>query len=157
MRVPPLGVTPDCRTCELIDRRDRGEAPLWDQILRTPAWDLVHAFGTAVPGWLVLVVRRHITSVADLTDDEAAELGPLIRSASRALSDVVGCPKTYVVQFAESAEHPHVHVHIIPRPDNLAPEHRGPGVFSLLGVAEDDAVPKPEMDRIAEQVRTLLA
>jgi diadenosine tetraphosphate (Ap4A) HIT family hydrolase len=150
-------MTVDCRTCELIERRDRGDAPSWDQIVRTPSWDLVHAFGTAMPGWLVLVVRRHITSVAELTDDEAATLGPLIRSASRALSDVVGCAKTYVVQFAESAEHPHVHVHVIPRPDDLSPELRGPGVFRLLGVAEDDAVPEVEMDRIAERVRTLLA
>jgi len=31
---------PDCKTCELVERRDAGNAPLWDNILRTPRWDL---------------------------------------------------------------------------------------------------------------------
>ena len=66
-----------CVTCDLIARRDRGEAPLWDSIRRTPGWDVVHAFGTTVEGWVVLVARRHITAVADMSDEEAETLGPL--------------------------------------------------------------------------------
>ncbi len=42
-----------CMTCELVARRDRGEAPLWDNIYRTAHWDLVHSYNTALPGWLV--------------------------------------------------------------------------------------------------------
>ncbi len=57
-----------CRTCELIGRRDSGEAPPWDRIVRTLGWDVAHAYGTSVEGWMVLVVRRHITAVAELTD-----------------------------------------------------------------------------------------
>ena len=75
----------ECRTCELVKRRDDGEAPPWDRIRRTPNWDVVHAFGTSVEGWIVLVVRRHITAVADMTADEAAELGPLVKEVSRAV------------------------------------------------------------------------
>ncbi len=105
-----------CTTCELVRRRDAGEAPSWDRIHRTSQWDVVHAFGTAVEGWLVLVVRRHTTAIAELTDKEAAELGPLITGVSRALQDVLDCDKTYVVQFAEHPHHFHVHVHVIPRP-----------------------------------------
>ena len=30
---------------------------------------------TALPGWLVLMPRRHVTAIADLTDDEARALG----------------------------------------------------------------------------------
>ncbi len=55
----------NCVTCELIKRRDRDESPLWDSIYRTPSWDIVHAFGTTIEGWIVLVARRHITSVAE--------------------------------------------------------------------------------------------
>ena len=138
----------DCTTCELVARRDAGEAPPWDRIRRTPNWDVVHAYGTSLEGRMVLVVRRHITTVADLTDDEAAELGPLIRGVSRALQAVTGCPKTYVVQFAEAADHPHVHVHVIPRAAELPLEHRGPGVFAHLG-ATDGAVPEARMNQIA--------
>lgn len=135
-------------TCELIQRRDRGEAPLWDRIRRSPGWDVVHAFDTSVEGWLVLVARRHVTAISELTDDEAAEIGPLLKEVSRALQAVTGCPKTYVVQFAEHPDHPHVHIHVIPRAAELAIEHRGPGVFALLGVA--DSVTEDRMDALAQ-------
>jgi diadenosine tetraphosphate (Ap4A) HIT family hydrolase len=146
----------DCRTCTLVARRDRGEAPSWDQILRTDHWDLVHAYDTSLPGWLVLVARRHITSLAEMTDGEASELGQLVQRTSRALAEAIGCAKTYAVQFAEHPDHPHVHVHVISRPADLAEPHRGPGVFALLGVPESEQVSEPEMDRIAEAVRTLM-
>src|SRR3954462_10859640 len=99
----------ECMTCELIGRRDAGVAPAWDAVLRSPGWDVAHAFGSAIEGWTELIVRRHITSVAPLDDHEAAELGPLIRDVSKAVQAVVGCDKTYVVQFAEHPDHPHVH------------------------------------------------
>ena len=44
--------------CELLAARDRGEAPDWDCIARTPQWDVVHSNNTSLPGWLVLVLRR---------------------------------------------------------------------------------------------------
>jgi diadenosine tetraphosphate (Ap4A) HIT family hydrolase len=147
---------PDCLTCQLVERRDAGEAPPWDAIARTAHWDVVHAFGTAVEGWLVLVVRRHLTAVADLSDAEAAELGPLIRDVSKAVQLAVDCDKTYVVQFAEHRQHPHVHVHVIPRARDLPDEHQGPRVFGLLGLPEEDAVPAARMDAIAALVSTAL-
>ena len=145
-----------CLTCAFLERRDAGEAAAWDCILRTPTWDVVHAFGTAVEGWLVLVVRRHITALSELTDDEAAELGPLIRRVSQALEHVTGCEKTYVVQFAEKAEHRHVHVHVIPRAGDLPDELQGPRVFDLLGVDGDRAVTEERMTAVAERVAAQL-
>ena len=143
----------DCRTCELVARRDSGQAPPWDRIVRTPGWDVAHAYGTAVEGWTVLALRRHVTAVADLTEDEASELGPLVTSVSRALHEAVGCEKTYVAQFAEHPQHPHVHVHVIPRDAGLPPEHRGPGVFTLAGVDDGRCVPEARMNEIAADVR----
>ena len=142
-----------CVTCELVERRDRGEAPLWDSVRRTPRWDVVHAFGTEVAGWMVLVVRRHITSVADLTEEEARELGELVKHVSRAVQDVIGCDKTYVVQFAEHPDHPHVHVHVIPRARDLAEQHQGPRIFELAGADGDRAVSEERMNEVAEAVR----
>lgn len=147
---------PACRTCELVARRDAGDAPVWDSVLRTPGWDVAHASGTAVEGWLVLVVRRHIAAVANLTDAEAAELGPLIKRVSQALHDVTGCEKTYVVQFAESADHRHVHIHVIPRRPDLPDDQRGPRIFTQLGLPEEDGVPEARMDALAMQLRAEL-
>lgn len=136
-----------------MERRDRGEAPDWDAIVRTEAWDVVHCDATSLLGWLVLVVRRHVPAVADLTDGEAAALGPLLRDVSRALHDIVGSEKTYVVQFAEHPEHRHVHVHVVPRSPDLPDERQGPRVFGFLGVPETERVSEDDMNAFAASLR----
>ncbi|MBK7216956.1 MAG: HIT family protein [Candidatus Promineofilum sp.] len=146
-----------CLTCDLVRRRDEGQAPLWDSIQRTAHWDLVHSYNTSLPGWLVLVARRHVAAIDELSDAEAAELGVLLRRVSAALRAVTGCAKTYVVQFAEQAEHPHVHFHVIPRMTDQPAERRGPGVFGYLGVPEAERVGEEQMNAIAAAIREFLA
>ena len=136
---------------------DVGGAPAWDMILRTTGWDVVHAYGTALEGWLVLATRRHITAVADMDDTEVGELGPLLQRVSRALQEALGCTKTYVAQFAEDPRHPHVHFHVIPRQADQPAEWKGPRIFSQLGVAEELCIPEPRMDEIAYAVATRLS
>lgn len=145
-----------CKTCELIAVRDAGTAPLWDNIHRTDYWDVVHSYNTALPGWLVLVVRRHIEAVDELTEAEAAELGVLLRRTSLALKAITGCAKTYVVQFAEAAEHPHVHFHVIPRMADQPEERRGPQVFSYLNASDAERIDETQMNEIAHRVRAHL-
>ena len=126
---------------------------MWDAILRADHWDVAHSFNTSLEGWLVLVVRRHVEALADLTDAEAAELGPLIRRVSQALQAVTGCVKTYVAQFAEDPRHNHVHVHVIARYADQ-PEHlNGPRIFDLVGVDASDAVSELRMTEIAQRIR----
>jgi diadenosine tetraphosphate (Ap4A) HIT family hydrolase len=145
-----------CFTCTLLEQRERGERPLWDDIYRTRFWYVVHAYNTSLPGWLVLVARRHIEAVAELTPDESVELGSLITLVSQALHTLTGCAKTYVIQFAEAAGHPHVHVHIVPRMADLPDDRRGPRIFGYLGVAEPERVPEVAMNALAARVRDLL-
>jgi diadenosine tetraphosphate (Ap4A) HIT family hydrolase len=104
----------------------------------------------------VLALRRHITTVADLTDKEVSELGFLIRNVSRALEATTGCAKTYVAQFAEHPNHRHVHVHVIPRSADLRDVHRGPRIFDLLGLPDERSVPEARMNEIANQLSTRL-
>lgn len=145
-----------CRTCSLLARRDAGEAPLWDGIVRTESWDVVHCDSTSLLGWTVLIVRRHVAAVADLTDAEAAALGPLVRDVSRALHEVTGCEKTYVAQFAEHPQHRHVHVHVVPRREGLDEDQIGPGIFRFLGVAESDRLGEDVMDDFSRRLRSRL-
>ena len=128
----------------------------WDSIVRTEYWDIVHAYNTSIPGWLVLVLRRHAGAVSEMTETEAGELGILIRSVSIALQQITGCLKTYVVQFAEQAEHPHVHFHIIPRMPNQPDEYTGTGIFNLLGVPDTKRMSEAAMNEIATRLRHLL-
>lgn len=145
-----------CKTCELIDRRKSGLAPLWDCIYQSSCWDVAHSYDTSLPGWLVLIARSHITSIDQLTDIEAVELGQLIRRTSIALKEVTGCVKTYVIQFAEKEEHPHVHFHVIPRMANQPSDRNGPQIFAYLGVPEEERVSEEVMNNIALRVRNLL-
>ncbi len=146
----------ECYTCELVARRDAGAAPLWDAIYRSQYWDVVHSFNTSLPGWLVLVARRHMAAIDEMSDAEAVELGRLIRHVSLALKEATGCVKTYVIQFAEAADHPHVHFHIVPRMADQPEDHRGPNVFRYLGVAEEERVGEDRMNELAAQVRQIL-
>jgi diadenosine tetraphosphate (Ap4A) HIT family hydrolase len=145
-----------CKSCELIARRDAGAAPLWDSIHRTPYWDVAHSYNTSLPGWLVLVTRRHISAVDEMTEAEAVELGLLIRATSAALKEVTGCLKTYVIQLAEEREHPHVHFHIIPRMPDLPEERKSVRIFGYLGVSEEKRVSEEAMNRIGLKVREIL-
>lgn len=145
----------ECRTCEWVARRDRGEAPRWDQILRTKHWDVVHCWPTRHEGWLVLATRIHRSSIAELNDGESEELGPLLRLVSQALGEKVGAVKTYVAQFAEHPLHPHVHFHVIPRAVDHPDALMGPRVFDQLG-DETSAVPEARMNELAAAVREYL-
>ncbi|MCP3987982.1 MAG: HIT domain-containing protein [Actinomycetia bacterium] len=146
-----------CKTCQLTRRRDDGEAPFWDAILRTPGWDLVHSYNTSLEGWLVLVARRHITALAELTDSEAEELGPLVRKVSAALHQVTGCEKTYLAQFAEHPDHQHVHIHLVPRGVDHPSDALGPNVFSLIGDNAAMHIDEKRMNHFAGELHQALA
>jgi diadenosine tetraphosphate (Ap4A) HIT family hydrolase len=92
----------------------RADLPPRDRVYVGPRWRVAHAFGTSLPGWLVVLPRRHVTALVELTPSEAADLGPLLREVSSALCRVTGCEKTYVALFAEAEGFSHVHFHVIP-------------------------------------------
>lgn len=143
-----------CMSCQFAAQ---GSAlPLHERIYDDGLWRVAHAFNSALPGWLVLLPQRHVTSIAELTADEVAVLGPLLHQLSQALHAVVGCPKTYVMQFAEAAGFSHVHFHLVPRMPDLPDEHTGPCIFHFLKQGEDAWVPTDEMDRIGVAVRDYL-
>lgn len=148
--------TNHCETCIRLATRNQGDAPLWDAIYRTDFWDVVHSYNTSLPGWLVLVARRHIEAVSELTPPEAIELGLLIQRVSQTLQVITGCSKTYVIQFAEAAEHPHVHFHIVPRMADQPHERRGPKVFAYLGVDDHERVDEAIMNELARRIQNSL-
>jgi diadenosine tetraphosphate (Ap4A) HIT family hydrolase len=123
-RIGGVTISAGCFTCANNGQLDL--LPPRERVAADAHWRVAHAFDTAVPGWLVLVPLRHVTAIADLTDDEAAGLGRWQVRLSRALAVVTGCVKTYVVQFAEAEDFSHVHFHVVPRMADLPPQRRGP-------------------------------
>jgi diadenosine tetraphosphate (Ap4A) HIT family hydrolase len=140
----------DCYTCAQEAAFDR--LPPRELIAADDHWRVAHAIGGALPGWLVLLPRRHVTAIADLTDEEAAALGTWQVRLSRALAEVTGCAKTYVAQFAEAEGFSHVHFHLVPRMADQPADRRGPAVFGYLTVAPDERVPAHRMDELAVEL-----
>ncbi|MFF2942704.1 HIT family protein [Streptomyces niveus] len=147
--------TPDCYACG--KEAEFGDLSPRECVVHDQHWRVAHSFNTALPGWLVLLPRRHVAAVHDLTDAEAAALGVWQVKLSQALRTVTGCAKTYVVQFAEAEGFAHVHFHIVPRMADLQPEHRGPGVFELLRRPEQERVTADQADQLAHALRTQLS
>ncbi len=143
----------DCVSCAWEARPER---PPRERVYLGPRWRVAHAFGTALPGWLVVLPRRHVVALDELTPAEAADLGPLLREVTSALRRVTGCEKTYVALFAEAGGFSHVHFHVVPRMAGLAAELRGPRVFGLLGGDPARHVPDADMDQIAARLTAAL-
>ncbi|TXS33503.1 HIT family protein [Streptomyces sp. gb1(2016)] len=146
---------PDCYACGR--EAEFGTLPPRERVAFDAHWRVAHAFDTALPGWLVLLPRRHVTAVHDLTDAEAAALGSWQVRLSRALRSVTGCVKTYVVQFAEAEGFAHAHFHIVPRMADLPPGRRGAGIFGLLGRPESERVTADRADQLARSLRDRLS
>jgi diadenosine tetraphosphate (Ap4A) HIT family hydrolase len=151
MRAVPA--EPECLSCRNNARQD---LPPRERVHEGPRWRVAHAYGTSLPGWLVVLPRRHVVALDELTPGEAADLGPLLRAVTSALREVTGCSKTYVALFAEAEGHQHVHFHVIPRQPGLNPGLRGARVFSLLGAGPASEVPEPARDQIATELARAL-
>lgn len=144
----------ECGTCKGV-RNELG-AP-GGVIYEDRLWHLDHIIRPVpMAGWLILKPKRHVESVAKLTDAEARTLGTLIARAAAALERATKVRKVYVGLFGEAKLFAHVHIHLIPRPLDLGDDLRGPLIFGLMRT-EDDRVPVSEAVRISAAVRRALA
>lgn len=139
----------DCYSCQHHASDDR---PPREEVVLTEHWRAVHAFNSSLPGWLVLVPLEHVFSFTDLSADAMSELGTLVGRLSSGLHEVLGCTKTYLMQFSEAPGFSHLHVHLVPRMPDQPADRLGPGIFGYLGPDESAWVPTEEMDRIAVAV-----
>lgn len=144
-----------CVICEKL--AVLGTLPASENVWGTEHWAVVHAFDTALEGWLVLLSRAHALSYADLSDDAVQELGLVQKRLTNALQTVLGAQKTYAVTFAEHGDYPHLHVHVIPRMLDQAPDLKGPNIFKLLGVPADQAVSQERRTELAQQLNDYLS
>lgn len=144
----------DCYSCQTNAQRD--SLPPRELIAVDEHWRVAHALGTGLPGWTVLVARRHVETMAELTDAEAASLGLWQIRVSRALHETLGCAKTYMAQFSEAEGFHHLHVHVVPRMVDIPDDHRGPRVFQYLHPEPGAQVEDTASDALALGLRTHL-
>lgn len=133
----------ECLTCKSISGERRiSPGPT---IYEGRHWLVEHAYPCGMKGWLVLVLKRHVEALHDLTPEEFAEPGELQGRSATALHRVLGCEKEYAACFAEAQGFNHIHFHIVARPHDLPDELKGSRIFAMLKVTEQDAVPPNEI------------
>lgn len=66
-----------------------------------------------VPGWLLVMTKRHVEGTWSLNDDEAAGMGRLMRDACGAVKRMTGAERVHYTAAGEVALH--YHTGILPR------------------------------------------
>ena len=136
------------RGCFICQKHRGIEAqPPGGYLIQDRGWRVCHApasMGTA--GTLLVELERHALGLADMTPEEAAALGPLLRRVSAALAEATGAARIYTLMTVEGA--PHAHLWLVPRAADVT--ERGLAYLGLdLHCAEDEAVALTEQLRRA--------
>ena len=109
-------------------------------VYRNEWWEVAHHTGPQTdPGELIVKLRRHAESLAELTPAESAALGPVLQAAVAAVERVVRPERVYVASYGERVRH--VHFFLLPRTTSLPTGHvtsdlyrRGRTLLRRLGV-----------------------
>lgn len=144
--------SPECRSC----RSNHGEERIspGPPIYVGRFWQVEHAYPTRLPGWLVIVLRRHAEALHELRTDEYVELGYVLERTVRVVHEATGCAKEYVACYAEADGFQHIHFHVVPRAADMPTHLIGANSFALLKVSEVEAVQPEEIRALCESLRT---
>jgi histidine triad (HIT) family protein len=116
--------------------------------------DQVLAFLDIAPlsfGHTLVIPKEPAVTLDQLSDDAAAALGRVLPRVCRAVKEVTGCAAYNVLENNGALAHqavPHVHFHIIPKPDDA----RGLGVKWPAGALDTSEAPS-----LAERLRRAVA
>jgi diadenosine tetraphosphate (Ap4A) HIT family hydrolase len=121
--------------------------------------DLVYASHAFIPegrehaylGWLLVEPRRHIPSLADLTDEEGSAIGQLAARLSRALKAVTGAEHVYAFVIGHAVDH--LHIHLLPRYPGTPRQYWG------INIDEWPEAPSggpSEIQSLCQQIRVFL-
>jgi diadenosine tetraphosphate (Ap4A) HIT family hydrolase len=82
-----------------------------------------------VPGWMMLVAKRHVPGPAHFDEREVTSFGPTWCHLQRVLLEVTGALRIYTAALGESS--PHFHGHLVPRYETMPKDAKGWSVFDL--------------------------
>jgi diadenosine tetraphosphate (Ap4A) HIT family hydrolase len=129
------------------------------RVHETAGWIVEHCIGPLGAGTLIVKPKRHVVHVADLTGDEAAEMGPLLRRTARTITDLLGPEQVYVCLWSHAGGRP-VHIHWVVQPvtralmDDLG--RLGPGLQEAMFERRRPS-DRSEVEAFAARARAVLA
>jgi diadenosine tetraphosphate (Ap4A) HIT family hydrolase len=141
-----------CLACDLAE----GRLPLPGGVIHETAnWFVDHTVGPLGVGTLILKPRRHVTRVSELTDNEAGELGPLLRRSAAVVDELLGPEQVYTCLWSHAGGTP-VHIHYVVQPATRELMDRYDSYGPKLQIAMFDAgvaPPEAEVEAFAERAR----
>jgi diadenosine tetraphosphate (Ap4A) HIT family hydrolase len=142
---------PSCGVCQSLYGSEALESLYEDDL-----WSVRPALPAGVPGWMLLITKRHVGGPAHFDDREAAAFGPALRHFERVLEQVTGALRIYTAAMGES--HPHFHAHMVPRYRAMPGDAKAWAVFDLQRAAGSGEiqVDLAEVARINEEYRRAL-
>jgi len=143
---------PGCIACDLT----AGREPIPGGVIAdTGFWRVEHCVGPLGVGTLIVKPLRHVVHVADLTADEAAELGPLLRTAASIVTDLVQPEQVYVCLWSHAGGKPgHIHFVVQPVSRDSMDRHGayGPGLQVAMFAAREP-LPEDAVEAFCDRAR----
>jgi diadenosine tetraphosphate (Ap4A) HIT family hydrolase len=150
MTVSPQRVPADragCLACDLTTGRHELPGGL---IHATTHWRVEHCIGPLGVGTLIVKPIRHVEQVADLTVDEAAELGPLLQKTAAVVRELNQAGQIYVCLWS----HGPVHIHFVVQPETEGAIAAHGAYGPKLQVAMFNAAITPDPTKVAQVAET---
>jgi diadenosine tetraphosphate (Ap4A) HIT family hydrolase len=124
-------------------------------IYESAHWFVEHTVGPLGVGTLILKPKRHVTRVSELTEDEAAELGPLLVRSTAVVDELVNPEQVYTGLWSHAGGTPvHIHYVIFPATRELMDEHGDYGPHLQVAMFDADvAPPTDEVEAFADRAR----
>lgn len=145
-----------CLACDLTE--GRLDLP-GGRIHATAHWVVEHCVGPLGVGTLIVKPMRHCLHVSELTEEEAAELGPVVRRATRTIEEILQPDQVYVCLWSFAGWEPG-HIHFVVQPawgsQREAHEHPGPCLQRDMLHANEPS-PRDEVEAFCERARGALA
>ncbi len=143
-----------CFACDLTG----GRLPLpGGTIHREAGWVVEHCLGPLGIGTLIVKPERHVVHVADLTDDEATAMGPLLHRAARVVTELCDPDQVYISLWSHAGGVPgHIHYVVQPVTKDAMERHGAHGPKLQMAMFEHDAPPPADaVEEFAELARRL--
>jgi diadenosine tetraphosphate (Ap4A) HIT family hydrolase len=118
-------------------------------------WVVEHCVGPLGVGTLLVKPKRHVTRVSELDDDEAAELGPILRRTAAVVDRLVAPEQVYTWLFSHADATPvHLHYVVQPATRDVMDEFGDYGPHLTVAMFERGELPPPdEVEAFADRAR----
>jgi len=145
-----------CLACDLAHGRIE---PPGGTICAEGGWVVEHCVGPLGTGTLIVKPFRHVTHVWELTEGEAAALGPLLRRTSAVIADLLHPDQVYVCLWSHAGwTAGHSHFVLQPVWNAQREAHDLPGPYLQAEMFAENAAPDREaMAAFAGRARALLS